>query len=196
MKEWLISYKDAAPAIAACIALLSALVAFGAFIYTRRANRRRATLDMVMKTLLDETFQNRYMQFKDVIRRDQDGNDCFKIESLAVVSDENKLDRALIIQQLNSYELISLGIRHGLFHEMTYKLWFHGQFMTDFKALSQFIGKIQETKPTVYCEYSALYAKWFRDGHPQSAPGRWKMMWWSLWKDNAKITDALTRANP
>lgn len=52
MKEILVSWKDAAPAAGACFAIISACVALMVFRYTRAANRRRATLDMVMKTLL------------------------------------------------------------------------------------------------------------------------------------------------
>ena len=190
MLEYLQSWKAAAPAAGAIIALVSAIVALFVFHYTRRSNRRRATLDLVMKTLLDESAQKRYSAFKRLIRKDGDPNDCFKLESLAEVQDENAGDRDLVIQQLNTYELISLGVRRGIFDEEFYKRWFHNQFRKDYESSHQLICKVQEKKSSIYCEYSALYRKWCKDGHPDASPGRLKMVWWSLTKNYTKIDEA------
>ena len=105
MREFLIAWKDAAPATGAIIAAISVTVAFIAFIYTRRANRRRATLDMVMKTLLDDDAQVKYKKFRDIIRREQDTTDAFKIASLAEDAALGTEDRGTVNHQLNIYEL-------------------------------------------------------------------------------------------
>jgi Domain of unknown function (DUF4760) len=196
--EFLKSWKEAAPAAGAIIAFVSAFVALGVFDYTRRANRRRATLDMVMKTLLDDSAQKRYSQFKRLIYQDDDLDDCFKLESLAILTQDNAIDRDIVIQQLNAYELVSLGIRRGLFDEGFYKRWFHNQFTKDYESSLDFIRKAQElkNKTSIYCEYSALYQKWSKDGHPDSSPNRVKMAYWELTRNYQKIDRARESSKP
>ena len=194
MKDFLIAWKDAAPAAAAITALISVIVAFIVFRYTRSANRRRATLDMVMKTLLDEGARKAYADFKELLRRDKNPEDCFKLESLADPKTPEIEDRRKILQQLNIYELMSLGIRRGLFDESFYKLWYLNQFMTDYEGASSFIQGAQCRKNSIYCEYTTLYQKWAQDGHPGMSPGRLKMAYWAITRQNAKIDDAREQA--
>ena len=190
LKELLIAWKDAAPAAGALTAIISALVALIVFHYTRSANRRRATLDMVMKTLLDEGSQQRYSQFKAIIRKHKNPDDCFKIESLVHPSEDNQTDRDLVLNQMNVYELTALGIRRGVFDEAFYKRWFHNQFMTDYESAVDFINGARERKSTLYCECTALYHKWFKNGHPSLSAGRFKMAYWGLLKKVDKIDQA------
>lgn len=77
MKEFLVAWKDAAPAIGAIIATVSVTVAYLAYRNSRRSTRRRATLDMVMKTLMDSDVQAEYRKFRDLIRRHLDQSDDF-----------------------------------------------------------------------------------------------------------------------
>lgn len=180
MYDTLVGWKDAAPTFGALTAIATAIVALLVFRHTRIANRRRATLDMVMKTLMDEFAQERYSCFKKLIRRDKDAEDCFKLETLLDATEENHSDRELILHQLNIYEMTSLGIRRKLFDEDFYKLWFHNQFMTDFENSRDFILGAQARKGSVYSEFAGLYKKWEKSGHPVSSPSRIKMAWWSL----------------
>ncbi len=190
MIELLKSWKDAAPAAGAIIAFLSACVAFFVFRHTRAANRRRATLDMVMKTLMDSFAQNQYNTNKSLIRRDKDTEDCFKIESLLDATAENQTDRDLVLHQINIYEMTSLGINRKLFDEQFYKRWFHNQFITDFENARAFIEGAQSRKGSVYCEFTALYNRWQKSGHPVSSPGKIKMAWWSLSGQFQKVDQA------
>jgi hypothetical protein len=194
MKELLTAWKDAAPATGAITAIVSVIVAFVVFHYTRSANRRRATLDMVMKTLLDEGARKAYADFKELLRKDKDEADCFKIESLVDPKTLEIEDRRKILHQLNIYELMSLGIRRGLFDESFYKRWYHNQFMTDYEGASAFIRGAQERKNSIYCEYTALYQKWSQDGHPSLSPGRLKMAYWAIMRKNEKIDRARQQA--
>lgn len=187
MKEFLIDWKDAVPAIGAIIAAISVTVAFFAFVYTRRANRRRATLDMVMKTLLDEGAQKQYRKFREIVRRNEKADDPFKMISLADPEHLDSEDRKSVLQQLNVYELMALGIRRKLFDEALYKRWYHNQFMTDYEGAVDLICALQEKKSSIYCEASALYASWLKDGHPVSSPNRFKMAYWAFMKQHDKI---------
>jgi hypothetical protein len=196
MKEILIAWKDAAPAAGALIAIVSVLVAFGAFIYTRHANRRRATLDMVMKTLMDTDVGKRYRDFRNLIRKGDGPGDPFKISSLADDSTIGTDNRNIVTGQLNIYELMALGIRRKLFDEAFYKRWYHNQFMMDYEGAADFIKAMQAKKPSIYCEMTALYAKWLKSGHPVSSPNRFKMAWWGFRKEHDKIdaARAMTKA--
>lgn len=194
MKDLLISWKDAAPAAGAITAIISAFVALTVLRYTRASNRRRATLDMVMKTLLDDSAQKRYYEFKTILRKDQDTDDCFKIASLAEPQQAASSERETMLQQLNIYELTSLGIRRGVFDESFYKMWFHNQFMKDYESSLEFIKSAQDRKPSIYCEYTALYGKWLKNGHPEISPNRLKMAYWALTKKNHKIDEARATA--
>lgn len=184
------AWKDAAPAFGAIIALVSVIVAFFVFRHARIANRRRATLDMVMKTLMDSFSQKRYGDYKALIRKDKDTGDCFKIESLLDASNENHDDRELVLQQLNIYEMTSLGINRKLFDEQFYKRWFHNQFMTDFENARAFIEGAQGRKGSVYCEFTLLYNRWQKFGHPVSSPGNLKLAFWSATGQLEKVDQA------
>jgi len=195
MRDFLIAWKDAAPAAGAIIAAVSVTVAFIAFIYTRRANRRRATLDMVMKTLLDDAVEAKYKAFRALVRKDQDTSDPFKIASLAEEAALGTEDRGTVNHQLNIYELMALGIRRGLFDESFYKRWYHNQFMMDYEGAADFVNALQVGKSSLYCEAKALYAKWLKDGHPVSSPNRFKMAYWAFRKQHDKIDTARRMAN-
>lgn len=176
--EFLASYKDTAPAISAVIAFLSALVAFGAFVQARRVNRRRATLDMVLKTFVDPKGQETYIKFKEVMQK-------YKTNEIDILAfaDPNcapSNDRQIIRAQLNEYELIALGIKKKLFDEKLYKLWFQDQFQRDYRSLEEFISKVREQRPSVFCECVWLYNRWSRVPHPENSPGRFKVAWWGI----------------
>lgn len=190
MKDFLIAWKDAAPAAGAITAIVSALVALAVLNYTRNANRRRATLDMVMKSLLDEFAQVKQAEFKAVIKRDEDIDDCFKLSSLLEDAAKGTPERKAMLYQLNTYELMALGIRRNIFDEAFYKRWYHNQFMADYESSSDFIKGLQARKSTIFCECSTLYAKWLKNGHPESSPNRFKMAYWAFMRHHHKIDEA------
>lgn len=178
-----------APLVSASAIVTSAFVALCVFIYTRRANRRRATLDMVMRSFLDERGTKLYDEFKILVRKDQNTSDTFSLIDLVEHTAKNETDRNVVIDQLNIYELVALGIRRGVFDEKFYKLWFHRQFTRDFGHVSELIMQIQKKRPSTYCEFRALNDRWMRNRHPINHPNRGKLAWWAL-TGNFKSLDA------
>ena len=178
----------------ALTAIFSVIVAFLVYRYNRKASRRRATLDMVMKTLMDDYVQGRYKDFKEVLRKNQDTSDPFKMASLISLSSSQSAERRDMLYQLNIYELMSLGIRRKVFDEAFYKRWYHNQFMTDYEGSIGLINGLQDNKTSIFCECTALYNKWVRDGHPESSPSRIKMAWWALMKKHHLIDQAREQA--
>ena len=189
MKGILIAWKDAAPAAGALTAILSAFVALLVFRYTRAANRRRATLDMVMKTLLDDNARIALAEFKTLLRKAKDSEGTFKLDSLAAPEKRGDPERSVILRHLNIYELMALGIRRGIFDEVFYKRWYHNQFMIDYEGCVDFIKVIQENKSSIFCECTALYRKWVKHGHPEHSTNRFIMAWWGLTKQTEKLDE-------
>lgn len=187
MIETLASWKDAAPAIGAIIAASSATVALVAFGYTRRVNRRRATLDMVLKTFMDDAGRERYAKFKKLMERHKDRSDELDILKLASPDSPVTAERETLRAQINEYELIALGIRRGLFDEKIYKLWFQNQFVRDYESLAQFIAVVREKRPSVFCEYVWLYTRWKAVPHPENAPNRLKLAYWAITGNKARL---------
>lgn len=189
MLQTLIEWKDAAPILGAIIALVSVTVAFFAFRYTRSVNRRRATLDMVLKTFIDDAGRSRYNSFKSIMERHKSCDDPLNIMTFsdpdAPVSDERRQLR----DQINEYELIALGIRKGVFDEKIYKLWFQNQFIRDYESLEEFISKVREKRPSVFCEFVRLYTRWKKSPHPENAPGRIKLAWWGITRNEGKLKE-------
>jgi hypothetical protein len=180
-------FKDASPALGAVIAAITAIVAFGAFIQARKVNRGRATLDMVLKTFVEEEGQERYNKFKDVMLRHADPDNPLDIMVFADPASHPTDDRQILRSQLNEYELIALGIRRKLFDEKLYKLWFQDQFQRDYRSLEAFISTVREQRPSVFCECVWLYTRWSKAPHPENAPNRWKLMWWGFTKNDEKL---------
>jgi len=169
----------------------SALTAVTVLLYTRRANRRRATLDMVMKTFVDDNGRQLYDRFISLTRKAESSTDPFTFASLKNHTPEIENDRNTVIDQMNTYELVALGIRKGVFDEDFYKRWYHGQFVRDYKALEPLILAVQKDRPSTFCEFKALYEHWEKNKHPENDPGRLKKMWWALWGKDEKLQAVL-----
>lgn len=187
MFEMLASWRDAAPALGAILAAASAIVALLVFNYTRRMNRRRATLDMVLKTFMDDAGRERYAKFKKLMERHKDRSDELDILKLASPDSPITEERETLRSQINEYELIALGIRRGLFDEKIYKLWFQNQFVRDYESLKEFIAVVREKRPSVFCEYVWLYTRWKAAPHPENAPGRLRLAYWALTGNRARL---------
>lgn len=174
--------------IAAAFAVtLSALTATLIYWSNKSTARRRATLDMVLKTFIDDEGRDRYDKYRKLIREFQDENNPADMLIYAEADAPIDAAKATLRDQLNEYELVSLGIRKGVFDEAVYKLWFQGQFERDFVDLCPYITRVREQRPSVFCEYVRLYEKWQKRPHPENAPPRYKIVWWGLTLNKAKL---------
>lgn len=145
---------------------------------------------MVIKTFLDDDGRKRYDKFKELLRKDRDEADPFKLVSLVKLNATNGEDRSIVVSQLNTYELVALGIRRGIFAERFYKLWFHRQFTKDYESMLPFMAAVQEDSPTIFVEFKYLYRRWMKNKHPVASPSRRQMVWWALTRDYKKIDEA------
>ncbi len=182
---WLLVHGTAIQTVAVVI---SAAAAFLVIWHNGKLNRRRATLDMIIRTFLDEREHKQYQEFAALMTQ----VDAATLDPLTFFEEtqSNKDDRKSILQQLNTYELISLGIRRKVFDEAFYKHWFYSQFIKDFHRLKPLIRRVRSDNAARFCEFASLYDRWLRKRHPVKHPGRAKQAWWALTGQGDKLDAA------
>lgn len=173
--------SDNSSAIQAVCIVLSAVAAFALFGNDRKISRREKTIEVVFETFFGLEGPESYEKFKDFFKRIEAAG-----ENIADYVDggpsANKADTDILIKQLNRYELISLGIRKGVFDGGFFHLWFYSQFMKDHGKLLPFIKKTQlnEDNDALWCEFLSLSAKWAKNAHPVKHPKAYVMFWWFI----------------
>jgi hypothetical protein len=178
-----------APLVSAAAITISASVAVLVLRHNGLSSRRRATLDMIVKTFIDRAEHDAYLDFKAMLKRyESEGR---SLTDLIHETEATKADRAKLNKQLNDYEFISLGVRRRIFDETVYKLWFHTQFSKDYERTKPFIDALREKNPSFYCEYAGLYKKWQKHGHPVKAPSRLRQCYWVLTGNRKRLQQAL-----
>ena len=114
---------------------VSALVALWGVSAAKATARKRATLDMIEKVesaphyrALHEAFANRrkkksFTELNDPIEK------------------QEKADRQSVIDYLNHYELVAIGIRTKILDPTIYQKWMKGPFLRDWNAAAAFIQR-------------------------------------------------------
>lgn len=132
-----------------------------------------------------------YDRFIALTRRANNKLDDFTFLSLKDFSAENEEDRNVVIDQMNTYELVALGIHNGVFDDGFFKHWYHGQFMRDYEAIEELLSEVQKDRPSTFCEMKKLHDKWKKNQHPVNNPGMIRKGWWLLRGKNDKLAAAL-----
>lgn len=152
------------PALAAPI--LGAFALFFAWASIRNARalaRHKATLDLIEKTESTDHYRSINRAFS-ALRRGA---------GLAHLNDpQNDADKAArqsVIDYLNHYELVAIGIREGLLDEHLYRAWMEGAFVRDWNAATQWIQRerwqYDEVRSWTYrdsllANYQAIARRW------------------------------------
>lgn len=145
------------------IASASALIAWRALYNTRALARRKATIDLIEKAESSEVYREAHRIFSEVRR----GNGFQRLA--APLTDKDQLTRQRVLDYLNHYELVSIGIRAGILDEAFYRAWMQGPFVRDWNAAS---GLIQgerwkrgdrggwSYRPQVFAAYQLIACRW------------------------------------
>jgi hypothetical protein len=125
---WLLDY--ATPVLVA----LSALIAVWGVVWARSVACMRATLDIIEKTESTEHYRALHKTFS---RRRRDN----AFHQLHHPGDDRALaaERADVIDYLNHYELVSIGLLRKILDFKIYKDWIGGPFVRDWNAAADFI---------------------------------------------------------
>jgi hypothetical protein len=154
MIAWLIDFlakSYAAPAailLSASVALVSMWVAR---ITQRRIARQQQTIQMLMGSLWDKDFIDHWREFNEIVRdskkflenheRANTIRELRKTGADAALSEPERLKNeaaeknlAIVRQCLNHYELVSIGIREGIYDEKIYRRWYNQSFIRDWQS--------------------------------------------------------------
>lgn len=121
--------------IAPALIAISAVIAFMAMKTTRAVARQRATLDLIEKRESTGHYRKIAGTFSRIRRA----------EGFAPLSnprtEEEKADRLGVVDYLNHYELISIGILNNILDERIYRTWMRGPFTRDWNAAADWIQR-------------------------------------------------------
>jgi len=139
--------------------LLSATVAGLVALYTLSAHRdlarKRATLDVILKSESDEYFERIYRVFASEKRRNSGLEALINAET-----DSEKKAKVEVDNFLNHYELIAISINQKILDEQFYKQWMCSTYISHFKASKNYILEIRKSSPYAYIEFQRLAEKW------------------------------------
>ena len=149
------------PIVQNLILVLSAAIGIWTIGSSSRQERRRATVDLVLDQLQDDSL----MAHRHTVRRLIDSKaDLPAILDLPTIPTPPP-ERIAILAILNLHEFMASGVRQGAFDEKTYKRLFYTMVVGHWKYLSTFALKYRAgIGPTVYQDFQWLAEKW-RD-HP------------------------------
>jgi len=144
----------------------SAIIALRALYNTRRLARQKATLDLIEKTESTEHYRAISSTFSRLRRSDR----LRSIENPK--TDEDKRDRQDVLDFLNHYELVAIGIREGILDGKIYQAWMLSAFIRDWNAAADIIqaerwrlnqnGTDWIYHAKVFASYGWLACKWSR----------------------------------
>jgi hypothetical protein len=121
--------------ISAAIAVVSASIAALGLRNTRSVARQKATLDLIEKVESTEHYRARTSNFT-AIKRSK------RFEALiAPTTPEDKAARLQLIDYLNHYELIALGIRNNILDAAIYREWMGSAFVGDWNDAADWIQR-------------------------------------------------------
>lgn len=146
---------------------------------------------MVRETFFDSGERDSYDKFKDVIQKHEDAN--ISLSVLAAAEHDSSEEAEQLLRQINSYELVALGITKGVFDEKFYKRWFFSQLTRDYQKLVPYIEAVRTRyqNQAYFCEFEALACRWQRNKHPVKHPPKWKIIFWLAKGQTAKARQAL-----
>lgn len=117
------------------VILFSVGAAFFGVWTNRLLTRRRATLDLIERAESTKFYQDRYQLFRR--HREQGTLTTLHLSNY----DEQNREYDFVLDFLNHYELVALGIRQKILDEKFYKRWMRSVFIRDWDAATKFIEK-------------------------------------------------------
>lgn len=169
-----------------CSALLALIGTFLVIRNARNLARKQETIKMLMTNLWDQDYITAFTEFSrirsDVIRYDRAVGSFAEIKRLkeadewSSLTDEKRAglegsekDFQTIRFILNHYELVSIGIREGIYDERIYRRWYHQSFVRDWQVSKLNIERMRAASALsdsskLYSEYEDLAKRWAMEG--------------------------------
>lgn len=141
------------------VVVLSVIVAAFGVLSARKSARQRATLDMIEKAESAEHYRSLHKVF--LSRRTSGGLGDLN----APKNDHDGKERLQVMDYLNHYELVSIGVLAKILDKDIYREWMLGPFIRDWNAAAGFIQRERwkwdggKRKWVYYSEIFANYQK-------------------------------------
>lgn len=141
------------PLILAFSATTAAYLSLKSIRSNREIALKRATLDLIIRSESTEYYQSLYRAFTDIRKDDAGFSQIFSPSNPEIVK-----QRQMVINYLNHYELIAMGIFDGILDESVYKNYLRSTVVRDWFAAEPFVTHIRAPSPDSGAEVSASAA--------------------------------------
>lgn len=133
---------------------ISALVALYSIHRNTQVSRKRATVDLVLHQKNDQALSKANKLVNPLLKSN-------RITSFADDSQKDTAERAAILDILNNYEFIAVGMREGAFDLQVYIRMSYGTVTRDWKCFEPFVCHLREVhqRPTLFQEFEWLHSK-------------------------------------
>lgn len=149
------------------IIFISAIVAYFGVQMARRTARQRATLDLIEKVESTPHYRERHEVFSRYRR-----NSAFNV--LHSPTDKKEVqERQHVLDYLNHYELVSIGILEKILDEGIYRSWMLHPFVRDWNAAADFVQRERwkwneedrkwEYHDPLFAAYQSVARRWSTD---------------------------------
>lgn len=137
--------------------IISAIAAIWIIAATRRDNKRRATIDLVILQKQDTELQNAKRHILSL-------HDKREENFAKYLQDKDSDDFKNLLRVLNNYEFIAAGIREDALDEEIFKRVQWSVCIKDWNALCGFVMEFRRSqqRPTLFQEFELLAKKWIK----------------------------------
>lgn len=143
--------------------LISAIIAGGLAWWSIRTNReiarKRATLDVILKSESDGYFERIYTVFVSEKKRK-----AGLVALLDADTDGERRSKLEVDNFLNHYELIAISIKKKILDEDFYKEWMRSTYIKHFNESREYIYGIRKANEMAYVCFEELAVKWSKEG--------------------------------
>lgn len=157
------------PLVTFVAAIIAGLIALRSIESARELARRKATLDLIEKFESSEHYRTLTDAFAEARR-----NASF-MHYVQPTDAPSKRTRGHILDYLNHYELVAIGIGNEILDERIYRAWMETAYVRDWKVVGPFIQALR-TDPDVtggdayheeaYGNYESMACQWDDDARP------------------------------
>jgi len=153
------------PFVTPLIAASAAIVAWRALRNTRAIARQKATLDLIEKRESTEHYRSIIERFSKLRK----GSGFMHLNDPI---DDDVADRQMLIDYLNHYELVSIGIRQDILDARIYRAWIEGSFVRDWNAVADWVQRERwqrnaegewRYRDTIFANYQAIACRWSKE---------------------------------
>ena len=140
------------------ILAVTATIGLGSYIFSARSQRRRDTVDALLRNLNDKEADAALTHVHALVRA--------RLDIPHLLSQAGIADRRIILSVLNRYEFMASGLKMRAFDRTVYKRMYYSSVVQDWKDLRLFVRQYRDTRgiPTAYQDIEGLFEDW--ESHP------------------------------